>query len=513
VSDPNDHDRHNARRRFLHNLPTPSAEDAPWDDPVPLGFAGRVPVFPAHRLPPWLAEYVEACAIDLQVPPDLPGVLALAALATTAGGRVVVEVKNDWREPTNLFTAVALPPGERKTPAFARIVGPLFDFEREAIVAAKEDVIEATVRRAVAKAEADKAQSEADRAGERQKDEAVNFARAKAAMAEAIVIPPYPRLLADDATPEALASLLAIHGGRMGLFSDEGGVFSMMAGRYSSSGPNLDVYLKGHSGSPLRVDRKGRDPEVVNNPALSMGLAIQPDVLVAVRDIPGALGRGLLGRILWSMPVSLMGHRDCDPPSMEPRVKAVFHDQLLLLAATFNGWTDPAVLTCTDQARAMITAYAERMEPHLPADLEHIRDWASKLTGHMVRIVGLLHLASDPTSSWMSPIEASTVADAIYFADYFLAHARIVYGFMGSDPLLRHADAMLPWVSRQETFTQRDLHRAHQHRFRKASLVADVLEALAEHGYVREIGPKTHTRGGRPPSPVYRVNPKIRVFR
>jgi hypothetical protein len=46
------------------------------------------------------------------------------------------------------------------------------------------------------------------------------------------VVPPLPRWLVDDATPEVLAGLLAVYG-RIALLSPEGDVFDQMAGRYS----------------------------------------------------------------------------------------------------------------------------------------------------------------------------------------------------------------------------------------------------------------------------------------
>jgi replicative DNA helicase len=60
--------------------------------------------------------------------------------------------------------------------------------------------------------------------------------------------------------------------------SPEGDVFDLMAGR-NGNGPNLGVYLKGHAGDTLRIDRIGRPVEYVRQPALTMGLAVQPDVL------------------------------------------------------------------------------------------------------------------------------------------------------------------------------------------------------------------------------------------
>jgi hypothetical protein len=43
-------------------------------------------------------------------------------------------------------------------------------------------------------------------------------------------------------------------------------VFDQMAGRYNQqAGPNLGVYLKGHAGDLLKVDRRGRPPEYLTD--------------------------------------------------------------------------------------------------------------------------------------------------------------------------------------------------------------------------------------------------------
>jgi hypothetical protein len=69
----------------------------------------------------------------------------------------------------------------------------------------------------------------------------------------------------DDVTAEALTSFLAEQGGRAAVISTEGGIFDIIAGRYSKS-PNMDIYLKGHSGDEVRVDRKGRPPDSFPGP-------------------------------------------------------------------------------------------------------------------------------------------------------------------------------------------------------------------------------------------------------
>jgi hypothetical protein len=150
------------------------------------------------------------------------------------------------------------------------------------------------------------------------------------------VVPPLPRWLVDDATPEALAGLLATYG-RIALLSPEGDVFDQMAGRYNQQvGPNLGVYLKGHARDLLRVDRRGRPPEYVERPCLTIGLAVQPEVLRGLAGRPGFGGRGLLARFLYSLPASLVGHRQAGAPSVPEAVADRYARELHALAASHD---------------------------------------------------------------------------------------------------------------------------------------------------------------------------------
>src|SRR5204863_3288609 len=97
----------------------------PWEPPVPLGAGTRLPGFPVGAFPRWLAAQVGEVARFTQTPCDLGASVALAVLATAAGGRAVVEVRGSWREPVNIFTGAALPSGARKSAVFAELTGPL----------------------------------------------------------------------------------------------------------------------------------------------------------------------------------------------------------------------------------------------------------------------------------------------------------------------------------------------------------------------------------------------------
>ena len=90
----------------------------------------------------------------------------------------------------------------------------------------------------------------------------------------------------------------------MAVLSAEGDLFDIMSGRYSRDGqvPNLGIFLKGHAGDLLLVDRKGREPERIDKPALTIVVTIQPQVLLDIARRPVLRGRGLLARVLYCLP-------------------------------------------------------------------------------------------------------------------------------------------------------------------------------------------------------------------
>jgi replicative DNA helicase len=495
-----------------------------WEPPAPFGVTGDVPPFPVEVLPGWLGEYVAAVATATQTPPDLAGMLALAVLATVSAGAVEVEPRPGWREPLCLFVAVGMDAGARKSAVFTALTRPVADFERDQAAAALPGITESATLRRIADQAAAAAEAAAGKAPASQQEEARAEAIARAAEASALVVPPVPRWLVDDATPEALAGLLAVYG-RIALLSPEGDVFDQMAGRYSQSGgPNLGVYLKGHAGDLLKVDRRGRPPEYVERPSLTIGLAVQPEVLRGLASRPGFGGRGLLARFLYSLPTSLVGHRQAGAPPVPAAVADRYTLELTALAASLtipvdlNAGEGPAVLTLDQAAAELLLGFERNLEPRLAAgsgDLAHLAGWAAKLAGATCRLAALLHLAGYLRDGWARPINADTFAGAARLAGYLVEHARAVFDLMGSDPRVDDARWLLDWIARtnQTQFTRRDAHVATPRgRFPKATSLDPALALLEEHGYLRRVdadssGPK----GGRPPSPRFLVNPLPRA--
>ena len=232
------------------------------EPPVPLDAIPELPPFPVAVMPEWLATFATQLAEATQTPVDLPCMVILATLAAASGGRMIAVPRSGWEEPTNLFVAVAMPPASRKSPVFRPVVEPLRLAERALVESTREAIAAAHAEKHAAEQRAKLLLNEAAKAKGDEADAKREQAVAAMLLADAIDVPTLPRILASDATPEALTSLLATYGGRIAVMSAEGGVFDQIAGRYSGR-PALDVYLNGHAGDALHVDRIGRPPEYI----------------------------------------------------------------------------------------------------------------------------------------------------------------------------------------------------------------------------------------------------------
>jgi hypothetical protein len=304
----------------------------------------------------------------------------------------------------------------------------------------------------------------------------------------------------------------------MAVLSDEAGIFEQMAGRYSGGIPNLDVFLQGHAGSPVRVDRGSRPSVFLQRPALTVGISPQPDVLRGLTTKPGFRGRGLLARFLYALPTSTLGYRTGETRPLPEDLKLRWEGHIMAIlnaqpATDHNGKPCPHTLKLSREALDAWNIFSRVVEADLRPGgrFEHCTDWAGKLPGAVARIAGLQHIARhifrgpETLEIGLGDMEA-----ALRIADALNAHALAVFDLMGADPALDGARLVLGWIRRQglEAFTFRDCHHGHRHRFKRAADLEPVLDVLAERHYIRPLALQSKPQGGRP-SKAYEVNPAI----
>ncbi|MEE9271255.1 MAG: DUF3987 domain-containing protein, partial [Candidatus Krumholzibacteria bacterium] len=275
-------------------------------DPIPLDTVS-LPEFPVKMFPPWMDDMVEAVAAHTETPRELAAMLGLADLGLCCQGIVVVQPEPGYVEPVNIWIAAALDSGNRKTAVMQAMTRPVMDWEQKEAEAAKAKIAQIESERETIKARIQMLRSQAARQGSEDfEDTKAEIAKLEATLPE---VPTLPRLWAQDITPEKLGQVMADNGERLAILSDEGGIFDILAGRYSGGIPNLDLFLQAHAGMAVRVDRRSGQDVYMQHPALTMGLSPQPEVLRGLADKPGFRGRGLLARFLYVLPPSRLGYR------------------------------------------------------------------------------------------------------------------------------------------------------------------------------------------------------------
>lgn len=489
--------------------------DALFDgDPIPLRRTVPIPAFPVDMLPGPIAEMVHAVAEATQTDPAMSATSALSALSACTGGHAEVEVRGGWREPLNIYTSTIAAPGERKSAVQLAMVRPLLDAEQKLADQGIAARLEAETRKQVAAKAAEKLKhTAAAKANTDEWDSAMADALGAAQIAESITVPAIARLVADDVTPEAAASLLAEQGGRLAIISAEGGIFDIIAGRYSGNVPNMDLWLKGHSGDPMKVDRKGRPPEYVRRPALTLGLMIQPAVLSAIAANRQFRGRGFLARILYAYPRSRVGHRSIAPAAPDPTTVTGYEAVMRGLASGMAGWSgDPAVLTLTPTAHKAMLTIEEAVEPSLAGDgeLAPLADWGAKYVGAIARIAGIIHLGEQgPGVGPRAAVTAQTIEAAWRIGEYFKACAINAFTEMGADHVTADATYLLGRICRLgvSEVSERDMHVATQSRFKTKADLLPALNRLVDHGYLAPMAAPKKSTGGRPASPRYKIHP------
>lgn len=475
------------------------------DRPAPL------PPFPVEALPPAMRDFVLAVSESLQAPVDMAAAGALAACALAAQGCWKVEIKPDWQEPLNLYLLVIAPPSERKSPVLREITRPIYDFEAAEQARREPSIREYQTRRSILERRANAAIEQASKPAKGKSAGVDSLSAEREALAlqrelaELQEVKPF-RLLADDVTPEALTSLLAQYGGRLGVFSAEGGLFKILSGLYSGHSANIDSFLKAYSGDTVRVDRKGRPAETIQAPALTLLLMAQPQVLGEISRNAEFDGRGLLARFLYCLPVSKVGGRAYETRPIPEEVRAAFYGPLTdLLEEQANHRGSPETIRLSDDADARSKAFFQSLEPRLRDDLADVEGWAGKYHGQVGRIAGLLHCFINGPDAGAELLTGGTFQAAETIGEYFLAHARAALTRAGAAKSPLRRDAEYIWQKLQGTgrprFTKKELLRLCQRL--DADSIRPPLEELARRGYIKMESRRLDGKRGRPAETIF----------
>ena len=497
---------------FYKPVTVSSAEDdfgttSFMEEPIPLDDK-KLPRFPVEVLPKDIADYVVAVAESTQTPVDVAACASLSVLSIGIQGKYVIKPKADWTEPVNTYIAVFMPPSERKSAVCSLMSKPMNEYEKEWNNQHSAEIEFSKTERSILerrlKALEDQAsKGKAEIAEVRKASEELSAFKDKRAL----------RFYADDVTTEKLVSMLSDNDGKAAIFSPEGGIFDLLKGMYTRY-VNIDVFLKGYSGDPIRVDRIGRESETIYNPVLTIMLMAQPSVLAGVMENGNFRGRGLTARFLYCVPESNIGRRKYRSVAIPEEAYRRYERCIKGILAEETNLT--RVITLSAEADAMLETFSEELEPKLKTEYADIADWAGKLVGSTVRIAALLCRAEGRIlADFMDEMEplvvsADIMARAICIGRYFVEHAKSAFSLLGADESIKNCKYVLSAIRSAGLMevNRRDIMRLCR-SFKTKDAVQPVIDQLVEYGYLAEKQDTRQSGRGRTPLGVYVVNPYV----
>lgn len=482
-----------------------------WPLPVLFGEIST-PDIPPSLLPSWLGEYAAAVAANTQTPPAMSVMMALSTVAACVQKRFQVARTPEHIEPLALWTVTALPPASRKTAVVNAFTGPLSVWEKEQFELGKGERSRIAVTRSVLEDRLKALQVKAAKT-ENANDRNRMVEETARLMDEIPELLMAPRIFTGDVTAERLQALMMEQGERMALLSDEGGIFAVMAGLYSGGKANIDIFLKGHAGSAVRVDRQDR-AAYLDEPALSFGLCIQPDVICRLSET-SFRGNGCLARFLFCLPISNIGTRTALSTPIPESVKAAYQtairDLLNIMPVTTElGVEQARIITLTPGAERAWEDFFTFMESNMGEgkELEPIQDWAGKLAGAALRIAGIMAVVEQGEATRI--ISENTMVKALDLSRLLITHAKAAFDLIDGDDSQNDAKHVYRWIMEKGalSFRRREAQQELS-RFREVDRLEKALISLAKRYIVSEPKKIKSASGKGMASVVYHVNPAV----
>ena len=500
---------------FYRDEPSPtdtaSAELQPWPEPSIPGVL-KTPDIPCSILPGIWGEFAQAVSDNTQTPPAMSVLVALGVLATLLQGRYEIDLKSH-REVLALWCVSVSASGTRKSAVMGEFQAPLLRWEKLLRDRMRRDIVRNEAIRSTTLKRIEGLKQAASKA----KGDEIKAIRSEIE-AEEMAMPDVmraPTLFTEDTTPETMQRLVSDNRGRMAALSDEPGLFRILGGLYSKGGASLDIFLKGHVGSSLKVERESRSV-FVPRPCISLNLMIQPDLTADLAGSNQFRASGLMARFFYAVPVSNVGKRDVRQRHVIPMMtreayETAVSDLLADYPPQAGADTKPKALFLDDPAEDLFLDFSQTIEDQQGEGgaFDAIRDWTSKLPGSTARVAALLELASKGLHA--TTVSLESMHQAIKLARLLIPHTKAAFGLLGADVVEADVIAVLKWIrcNQLTEFTQREAQKAMEYRFKTTDKLKKALDSLKGRDCIRFEAKKNPV--GRPgrPSIVICVNPAV----
>lgn len=379
-----------------------------WPDPLPIIQHEDGEEYPLQALPASVQGVIREVQDFAQAPVALVAASVLSALSVAAQGLADVERSSGLRGPCSIFTLTIAESGERKSSVDNLVTAGIKSWEAAQFEAGQTLIKQhaAVLRIWEAKMDATltaiKTEAKVGKSTHALETKLMDLELRKPAA------PIVPRLLYQDTTHEALTASMAGAWPSAAILSPEAGI---LFGSHSMKKDNLTGGLSTLNvlwdGGDLRVDRKTGPSFRLHGARLTLGLAVQEDVVRTFFEQSKGLARGsgFAARFLIAWPTSTQGQRPFkEAPASWPALSqfsAKLKDMLDLTRIDGDkGGLCLRTMSLISAAKRAWIEFHDQVEIELRdgGDLADSKDSASKAADNAARLAALFALLEDPSA-------------------------------------------------------------------------------------------------------------------
>jgi len=420
-------------------------------------------------------------------PVDYVAVSVLGVVASLVGAKRRVQpypTTPQWQEPCVLWVAPVGDPSSNKSPAIDAATSPLRGMETELAEQHKARLI--GWQTVAERAKAERAAWQAN------VKEATKGGHATPSMPDAAIDPDEPqrpRLVVQDATPEALGEILAGNPNGTLHLRDELAAWLMSFDRYSPGG--REFWLEAYGGRPHVIDRKSNKagPLFVPFNGVTVLGGIQPEKLREC--LLKTADDGLVPRFLWVWPDPILYQRPRQIADTDQLERMYRRLQQLDAPRLADGRIDARVLLLADDAADVFEAWVRDNDAAVREASSLYKGFVGKLRGMVLRLALVVELMSWAQGGDREPttIGLETLVSVLGFVDdYAKPSALRVFGDAALPEEERNAAALARHIlkTKAERINARDIQR--NSGIATLKVAADVeaaTELLIEAGWLR----------------------------
>jgi hypothetical protein len=419
------------RRAYKPSIKTPSplsplSTDSANNDDTGDNEDGINVEFPVHLLPPVMATIAREASAAALVPASLTAACALGTVAAAIGAGLVVNSGGDRQTRSNLFILPVAASGTGKGRAYAEIVRPMAELERQRCDEWRRDKLpELEADLAILEKEADKNKTAAvnapdgqKRSEHRQKLKECNQSidRIKGQINE-------PILTVDNITQEALADGLAKASNEAlaSMSAEARGAVDVLAGRYNAK-TDESLYLSGYSGDGVKVNRKGSPAIVLRKPCLTVLWLMQPDKLDEILGKRSLTDSGFLPRCLIFDTKADAQFAPETPHKIGRESRDHWQELILQLVDTYHEKKgEPLCVQSEPGVEPLLRSYYNEVvaRRRKAGDLADVGSYAARWGEQAWRLAVVLHAGRHGHTAHQHDLSEQTARDAIELAQWF----------------------------------------------------------------------------------------------